>query len=879
MAPKATLVPIRSVKSVIRFLDSNVAKAVRRSVEAQCDVISMSLGGGVFFGLERALLDAVRHEVIPIAAAGNCVGFVVAPAIYDPTIAAAATNVDEKPWRGSSRGRSVDIAAPGERVHVAWKKTSDAALTDTVRSDGTSYATAMTAGAAALWIAYHGEEAIREAYGSRTRKDLFLEMLERSAKVPDDWNAEKYGAGILDTAALLASPLPAPDYSSRVASVPVPNLELLSRITDRDADELDARLQAMFGEDDYSAAMERYGPELLQIAVQQPETLERMLDDLGGDAASDVTARRTAVSALEPMGSKMLMQSLRRTDASTPRQDGAGGQDSNAAAANITRRVLLEVDRMQGTQPVLTEQTIDGTRVSLADIYRAAGIELRIVEDQTDIPRVESLRLADLHAVLNTNRSKVAEEGEEHIYMLVVSEDEDAPDTLGIMFDFGENDANNVPRESFAVFESPHASMPGGVSQELLLTTAHELAHVFNLHHTDWDGSSFTRSATVESYSLTDTVVWRLSDSSVAHLSSHPDRLVTPGTGNLPFGLISQSHADRHQSSPRENYSIAPEDTSSVRRGSAIDASATVRTELAPVNDVSTGSPLRLEIRTAKDTYVVGEAVTLTVAVVNAGDSAHDVIPLLSPEYGFLNVLIRGPGQQEFRPYKAPVLREARMSGLNRTLAPNDIMVDDARVFFSSAGWTFATPGDYEIQATFPADAAFSNDVIRSVTQQVTVRAPGDEPASGASRLLFARDGLGLGNEQGLYLYMQGGDHLQFGASQLRQMVTEYPQAAQADSVKVALANEALQPTLDQAAGDKPEPRLEEAELYLRSLQDIENVPGVGLKRVQQRLIEALETEGRDTEARSLREDFDDDSQISRDLDFLDQEVLERSFE
>jgi len=879
MAPKATLVPIRSVKSVIQFLDSDVAKAVRRSVDAKCDVISMSLGGGAFFGLERALLDAVRHEVIPIAAAGNCVGFVVAPAIYDPTIAAAATNVAEKPWRGSSRGRSVDIAAPGERVHVAWKKTSDAGTTDTARSDGTSYATAITAGAAALWIAYHGEEAIREAYGTRTRKDLFLEILQRTAKVPEGWDSRKYGAGILDAAALLASPLGTPDNSSRIASAPVDNLELLSRITDRSPDELSTRLQGLFGEDEYGASMQRFGPELLQMAVQQPEALQSMLDGLGGEAAPGAAARRTAVSAIEPMGSRMLMQSLRRADSDASGQDNAVEQAGSVALPNITRRVLLEVDRMQGTQPVLTEQTINGRLVSLANIYRAAGIELRIVEDQTDIARAESLRLADLHAVLNSNRSLVPEDGEEHIYMLVVTEDEDAPDTLGIMFDFGENDANDVPRESFAIFESPHENMPGGVARELLLTTAHELSHVFNLHHTDWDGSSFTSNATVESYSLTDTVLWRLSDSSIQHLRSDPVRLVTPGAGNLPFGLISQSHADRHKSSPRENYSITPDDTSRLSRGSSINASAAVRTKLAPVNDVSADSPLSLQLRTVKDTYLVGEAVTLTVAVINTGDASHDVIPLLSPEYGFLNVLIRGPGQQEFRPYKAPVIRSARMAGLNRTLAPRDIMVDDARVFFSSDGWTFATPGDYEIQATFPADTAFSNDVIRSVTQHVTVRNPETDATIGASRLLFTRDGLGLGTEQGLYLYMQGGDHLEFGASKIRQMVNQFPQAAQADPAKVALANEALQPTIDQVQGARPAPRLDEAQQYLRGLEDIDNVPGVGLKRVRQRLIDALETEGRDMEARSLREDMSDDTQISKDLDFLDQELLERAFE
>ena len=48
---------------------------------------------------------------------------------------------------------------------------------------------------------------------------------------------------------------------------------------------------------------------------------------------------------------------------------------------------------------------------------------------------------------------------------------------------------------------------------------------------------------------------------------------------------------------------------------------------------------------------------------------------------------------------------------------------------------------------------------------------------------------------------------------------------------------------------------------------------------MQQQLILQLETEGRDMEARSLREDFADDLQKSKDLEFLDQEILERGFE
>jgi hypothetical protein len=868
LAPKATLVPMRSVKSVINFLDSDVAKAVRRSVDAQCDVISMSLGGGAFFGLERALRDAVRRDVIPVAAAGNCVRFVVAPAIYDATIAAAATNIDGKPWKSSSRGRSVDISAPGERVHVARIDSPDNDPTYTERGDGTSFATAYTAAAAALWIAYHGEQAIRDAYGEGTRKDLFLDILKRTAQKPDGWDSDKYGSGILDVAALLQSPLPSPDAAARRASLPETNLLLLSRLTERDPDELAMQLRTLFGSDDIDALMDRYGAELLHIAVSESEKLEAILK-IPGDGGA---ARRSAVSRMELVASDSLLRSMLLPSAPAVVQAGAGAQRQATS-----RRVLLEIDRMQGTRPVLTEQVIEGENVSLAGIYRAAGVELRIVEDQTDIVRVDSLRLSDLHALLNMHRSLIPEDGEQHVYMLVVSEDDDSPDTLGIMFDFGANDENDVPRESFAIFESAHEQMPGGVTREMLLTSAHELAHVFNLHHTDWDGASFTRNATVESYSLTDTVVWRLSESSTQHLAAHPERLVAPGAGNLPFGLIAQSHADRHKTSPRENYSIVTEDMSMLSRGASINASAAIRTELAPVNDVSSETPLQLRIKSIKDSYVVGEPVTLTVAVINSGDEARDVMPLLSPEYGFLSVLVRGPGEDEFRPFSPPVLREARMAGLSRTLPPNDIMIDDAKVFFGSRGWTFETPGNYEIQATFPADTEFSNDVIRSETLRISIEAPVAGSAGGASRMMFSKGGVGLGTEQGIYLYMGGGDHLEFGASRLRDMVEEYPDAVQADAARLALANEALRPTIDGTT--EPEPRLDEAQTYLRGLDDLDNVPGVSLKRVQHKLIEALETEGRETEARSLRDGFGGDEQISRDLDFLDREALERSFD
>ena len=156
VAPKAVVVPIRSIKSVVQFLDSDVGRPVNYARRQDCDVISMSLGGAGFFGLEKIVNRAVRNnDKIVVAAAGNCVGAVVAPALYPAVIAVAASNIHEKPWKDSSHGPAVAISAPGERVYVARRKSGYPDLDKVEASDGTSYPTTAVPAAAATWLAFH----------------------------------------------------------------------------------------------------------------------------------------------------------------------------------------------------------------------------------------------------------------------------------------------------------------------------------------------------------------------------------------------------------------------------------------------------------------------------------------------------------------------------------------------------------------------------------------------------------------------------------------------------------------------------------------------------------------------------------------------------
>jgi hypothetical protein len=207
VAPASSLVPIRAITSVVLVFDGNVARAVDHARRNDCHVISMSLGGvGFSSSLRAAIRAAIADGVLVLAAAGNQVGFVVAPANYSEVIAVAATNIEDEPWSGSSHGDEVDVSAPGESVHAARAKKGQNTLTS--RSSGTSYAVAQTAGVAALWLAHHGHEALAYKYGKENLQRVFRHLLTTTSRAPNGWDPSEYGDGVVDAKALLIADLP-----------------------------------------------------------------------------------------------------------------------------------------------------------------------------------------------------------------------------------------------------------------------------------------------------------------------------------------------------------------------------------------------------------------------------------------------------------------------------------------------------------------------------------------------------------------------------------------------------------------------------------------------------------------------------------------------
>jgi serine protease len=211
-APLATLVPLRALESVVVFDHGRVAAAVEYARQNGANVITMSLGGAWSSALRAAIDRAIADGIIVLAAAGNCVKLVVWPARYEEVIAVGGTNVRDEPWRGTCSGTAVDISAPAEFVPRAKRNPPDGGSPHAVAGgQGTSFAVAITAGVAALWLAHHTPEKVKAAVppGSSIQQ-LFVSLLRNTARRPAGFDTENMGAGIADALALIKAPLVLP---------------------------------------------------------------------------------------------------------------------------------------------------------------------------------------------------------------------------------------------------------------------------------------------------------------------------------------------------------------------------------------------------------------------------------------------------------------------------------------------------------------------------------------------------------------------------------------------------------------------------------------------------------------------------------------------
>lgn len=206
VAPDAIIMPIRVLDAQGRGRTGDIADAIRWAADNGAHVINLSLGGPLPSRvLSNAVAYAHRKGVVVIAAAGNSgssrPGY---PAAYSHVIGVAATQYDRTTTFYSNWGKPVDIAAPGgnTRVDQNGDGRPDGVLQETIVLGtptehefagymGTSMASPHVAGVAAL---------IR-ATGVTHPDRIEAALLATASRDVPSYDAERYGAGLLDAAA------------------------------------------------------------------------------------------------------------------------------------------------------------------------------------------------------------------------------------------------------------------------------------------------------------------------------------------------------------------------------------------------------------------------------------------------------------------------------------------------------------------------------------------------------------------------------------------------------------------------------------------------------------------------------------------------------
>ncbi|OAN70690.1 hypothetical protein A8B78_04350 [Jannaschia sp. EhC01] len=215
-APEADILPIRAIRSVINFTQRTIPDAIEHAIDQGADVIAMAMGGATrVAATERALRDAVDAGLVVVCAAGNCWPSVVFPAAYAPnglcTAVAALTN-SLTPWGKTGSGPEVTLSAPGENVWGSAKNKSSDPDHGIRAAQGTTLATSLTAGVAALWVARHGgRAALKQAADAAgtTVQAMWVHCATSGLSKPPVWGGSgKLGAGVLDAEKALNTPLP-----------------------------------------------------------------------------------------------------------------------------------------------------------------------------------------------------------------------------------------------------------------------------------------------------------------------------------------------------------------------------------------------------------------------------------------------------------------------------------------------------------------------------------------------------------------------------------------------------------------------------------------------------------------------------------------------
>ena len=183
---------------------------------------------------------------------------------------------------------------------------------------------------------------------------------------------------------------------------------------------------------------------------------------------------------------------------------------------------------------------------------------------------------------------------------------------------------------------------------------------------------------------------------------------------------------------------------------------------------------LCLELQAPRGRVQLGEPVSLVASLINCSSAPQKVDNLLSPEFGFLQVVIQPPDAKE-QLYRPITNRDAR-GKRTQSLDPGDRLSALVPVYASADGWTLTRPGQYRFRAQYSVETAR----LESKPVEITVTPPPSEAERDAAEMMMSR-------EVGWFL-ITGRDEKGEASKRLTTIVERYPNSRLAPYARVGLA-------------------------------------------------------------------------------------------
>ena len=410
------------------------------------------------------------------------------------------------------------------------------------------------------------------------------------------------------------------------------------------------------------------------------------------------------------------------------------------------RRIGLETEQEENVMDIPSYE-FEGKTVTVESCFESAGIKLIRAGELDNIPAtISGWDDAQLHALMSQFADESLDRKDWLLHMLLLSKSK-LTGLLGIMFDTGKLDLNNLPRQGVAIFLDEIKGHSAGIKRKSIQTIVHELGHALNLVHRferevgradsvsfmnyDWrylGGNNINR-------------YWKdfrftFDEDEIKFIRHAPWSKIIPGGAEF--------HTIRYWYEGTGGYSpYAPE---------------------IPLKDLE----LQLSPPPTGHLFGFGIPVFLSVNLINKGSESINIPGFyLDPKTGFLEILIRRQvitGDSRFVKFK-PVISRCYDIGnyVKDILAPGQSMSNNVNLTFGSSGFTFAEPGNYEITAVLSIYSGNYNYVVKSEPLFIRIEYPKTREEELDALKIFNKD-------VGYYLALGGSDYLTDAESKLEEV-------------------------------------------------------------------------------------------------------------